>query len=161
MTSTHRRATPGAGTAFSRGRTTLAARRRSRGFKRVELLVALAIAATVAFPAFSASFGSSADGHGGARANAQLALAELASLQAQYFLNHKRYTDDLDAVGFGSQRAATSGGHYALQMELPDEACPAGFCYVLSAVPQGRQADDACGTLSLTSDGDKLPAGCW
>lgn len=150
-----------AGTAFPIRHNTIAARRHSLGFKRVEFLVALAVAAMLAFPAFSASFGSSGDRHKGARASAQLALSELASLQEQYFVNHKRFTDDLDAVGFGNERASTSGGHYTLRVELPDEACPEGYCYVLSAVPKGRQVEDDCGTLSLTSDGDKLPAGCW
>ena len=33
--------------------------------------------------------------------------------------------------------------------------------YTLSAVPVGGQADDDCGTLTLTNAGVRAPAGCW
>lgn len=161
MTSKRRTNIRRQGTALLNGRNALSNRRRSRGISRVGFVVALTVAATLALPAFSASFGSSGDHHQSARANAQLALSELASFQEQYFLNHKRYTDDLDAVRFGLERTSSSDGGYAFSVELPEGACPVGYCYVLNAVPRGRQAGDECGILSLNSDGEKLPAGCW
>lgn len=139
----------------------LGARRRAKGFKLVELVAVLAIASTVGVSAVSASYDSSGDVDA-ARANAQLAMAEIASLEEQYFLNNKRYTEDLRAIGLPADTATTPGGHYALTVEFPKaDACPTGFCYIVSAVPQGPQAGDDCGTLSLTSDGTRLPAGCW
>ena len=33
--------------------------------------------------------------------------------------------------------------------------------YTVSAVPIGAQADDTCGTLTLTNAGVRAPAGCW
>lgn len=138
-----------------------AAPRRCHGFKLIELAVVLAIASTLGFTAVSASSGSSSKATQGARATAQSALADIAVLEEQYFLNHKRYTGDLGIKGLGVASATTPGEHYSIRVELPEDLCPAGFCYIVSAVPQGRQADDECGTLSLTSDGSKLPAGCW
>lgn len=137
----------------------LGARRRSGGFKLVEFVAVLAIACTVGVSAVSASYDSSGEGP---RASAQLAMAEIASLEEQHFLNKRRYTRDLTEMGLAAEDATTPGGHYALRVDFPaPDACPTGFCYIVRAVPQGGQAEDGCGTLSLTSDGEKLPAGCW
>lgn len=149
------------GTTFLGGRGRIGARHRSKGFKLVELVAVLAIASTVGVSAVSAAYDSSDDSRRGPRANAQLAMAEIAALQEQYFLHNKRYSQHLDARGLDVASISTPGGHYTLKVDFPAGACPTGYCYVLSAVPQGAQAADACGTLSLTSDGAKLPAGCW
>ena len=147
------------GTSFLRSG--IGARGRNKGFKLVEFVAVLAIASTVGVSAVSASYDSSADSRQGPRANAQLALAEAAALEEQYFLLNKRYTQHLGAQGLDIENTTTPGGHYTLRVDMPADACPAGYCYILSAVPQGVQAEDECGTLSLTSDGTKLPAGCW
>ena len=148
-------------TSFPRSRNRLGTPRRCHGFKLVEFVAVLAIASTLGIAAISTSYGSSGGPRQGPRANAQTALAEIAVLEDQYFLNYKRYTQRLDATGLGVESTMTPGGHYALRAELPPDACPVGYCYILSAVPQGAQADDECGTLTLTSDGTMLPAGCW
>lgn len=132
-----------------------------RGFKLLELMAVLLIASTVGVTAVSASYGSADDRRQVQRANAQYALSEIALLEEEYFLRNKRYTQHLGATGLGVEKTATPGGHYQLRVELPGDACPAGYCYVISAVPQGEQASDECGILKLTSDGTKLPAGCW
>ena len=119
------------------------------------------IASTLGISAVSASYGSSGEPRQGQRANAQAALAEMAVLEEQYFLNNKRYTGHLGSKGLGVDSTMTAGERYTLRVELPAQACPAGYCYILSAVPQGEQAGDECGTLTLSSDGTKLPAGCW
>ena len=121
----------------------------------------LAIASTLGISAVSASYGSSGESRQGPRASAQTALADIALQQEQYFLHNKRYTGDLGAKGLDVETTMTPGDHYALRVELPADSCPAGYCYILTAVPQAAQADDECGTLTLTSDGAKLPAGCW
>ncbi len=134
---------------------------RCRGFKLLEFLAVLVIASTLGVTAVSASYGPSSGGLQAQRANAQYALAEIALLQEEYYLRNKRYTRHLGSAGLDVDTATTSGGHYRLRVELPEDACPAGYCYVLSAVPQGAQAGDECGTLKLTSDGTRLPAACW
>ncbi len=148
-------------TSFLGSRDRFGSPRLCRGFKLVEFVVVLAIASTLGITAVSASYGSSSGSRQGPRVNAQTALAEIAAREAQYFLNNKRYTRDLGSKGLGVESTTTPGGHYALRVELPPGACPVGYCYILSAVPQGAQTGDDCGTLSLTSDGTKLPAGCW
>ncbi len=148
-------------TSFLRSRDRIGSPRRCRGFKLVEFVAVLAIASTLGITAVSASYGSSSGPRQGQRASAQTALAEIAAREAQYFLNNKRYTGNLGSKGLGVESTITPGGHYALRVDLPPDACPVGYCYILSAVPQGAQAGDECGTLTMTSDGTKLPAGCW
>lgn len=134
---------------------------RRRGFKLLEFLAVLVIASTLGVTAVSAAYGPSSGERQAQRANAQYALAEIALLQEEYFLLNKRYTRHLGSTGLDVDTTTSSGGHYRLRVELPEDACPAGYCYVLSAVPQGAQAGDECGVLKLTSDGTRLPAGCW
>lgn len=148
-------------TSFLRSRCGNGTPRRCHGFKLVELAAVLAIASTLGFTVVSASYGSSSEPRQGHRATAQTALAEIAVLEEQYFLNNKRYTGHLGPKGLGVESTVTPGDHYSIRVELPEDLCPVGFCYIASAVPQGAQADDECGTLTLTSDGTKLPAGCW
>ncbi len=153
-------------TSFLRSRNRLGTPRRCHGFKLVEFVAVLAIASTLGITAVSASYGSSGGSRQGQSANAQTALAqtalaEIAALEEQYFLNNKRYTRHLGSKGLGVDSTMTPGGHYALRVELPADACPVGYCYILSAVPQDAKAGNECGTLTLTSDGTKLPAGCW
>ncbi len=148
-------------TSFLGSRDRFGSPRRCRGFKLVEFAAVLAIAGTLGITAVSASYGSSSGPRQGQRAIAQTALAEIAARQGQYFLNNKRYTGNLGSKGLGLESTTTPGGHYALRAELPPDACPIGYCYILSAVAQGARAGDECGTLTLTSDGTKLPAGCW
>ena len=148
-------------TSFLRLRDRIGSPRRCRGFKLVEFVAVLAIAGTLGVTVVSASYGSSNGPRQGQRVNAQTALAEIAAREAQYFLNNKRYTGNLGSKGLGGESTITPGGHYALRVDLPPDACPMGYCYILSAVPQGAQAGDECGTLTMTSDGTKLPAGCW
>lgn len=149
------------GISFPRSGKGICASRRNKGFKLIEFVVVIAIASTVGVSAVSASYDSSDDSRQGPRANAQVALAEAAAREEQYFLLNKRYTRHLDSQGLDLEDTTTPGGHYALRVDMPADACPTGYCYILSAVPQGVQAEDECGTLSLTSDGTKLPAGCW
>ncbi len=161
MTTKGLRASQTVRTLCLRPRNGIGAPRRCHGFKLVEFVAVLAIASTIGITAISASYGSSSDTRAGQRVNAQIALAKIAALEEQYFLNNKRYTRHLDSKGLDVESTTTPGGHYALRVELPPDACPVGYCYILSAVPQGAQVDDKCGTLTLTSDGTKLPAGCW
>ncbi len=161
MTTKGRNASQTGRTSFLRSRDRIGSPRRCRGFKLVEFVAVLAIASTLGITAVSASYGSSNGPRQGQRVNAQTALAEIAAREAQYFLNNKRYTGNLGSKGLGVESTITPGGHYALRVDLPPDACPVGYCYILSAVPQGAQAGDECGTLTMTSDGTKLPAGCW
>ena len=137
-----------------------ASNRRCRGFKLVEFVAVLAIASTVGITAVSA-YGRSSDSKQGRHATARAALAEIAVLQEQYFLNNRRYSEHLGSKGLGLESAETPDGHYSLRVELPADACPRGFCYIISAKARDAELGDECSTLTLTSDGTRLPAQCW
>lgn len=121
----------------------------------IELMVVVAVVAilaAIAYPGYQSYLLRSR------RAAALAALEQAASQQEQFFLNNRTYTteiaDDLRIPG------STEGGHYLLSAEAG--ACgDINVCYQLEAEPQGAQAEDTCGVLSLTSEGQRLPAGCW
>ena len=131
--------------------------RGNRGFTLVELLVAMVVMgiitsiAMVSYRTFAVE---------SRRTTATTALSDAASRQEQFFLNNKTYTT---TVGAGGLNVSTTvdGGYYVLSVVTPTAACPVTRCWVMQAAPQGTQNEDSCGTLSYSSDGDRLPAGCW
>ena len=148
------------GTSFPRARFLSPVLHRCQGFKLIEFVAVLAIASTVGITAVSA-YGPSSDSKKGRHAAAQAAMAEIAVLQEEYFLNNRRYIEQLGSEGLGLESAETPDGHYALRVEMPADACPRGFCYIISAKARDARAGDECGMLTLTSDGTKLPKQCW
>lgn len=138
-----------------------------RGFTLIELMVVVvivALLATVAYPSFMEQIRRSG------RAEARAALMEARAREEQYFLDNKAYTADrsllrlqLAATGSGSStKFLTESGKYNIQIVCSSN-CAA---YTLSAIPQGAQAQDRCGTLGLNSEGVKSATGtnageCW
>ena len=94
------------------------------------------------------------------RAEGQQAMVDAASRQEQFSLDSKTYTTIVGAGGL-NLNATTQGGYYQLSVQAATLACAITSCYVVVGVPQGTQANDSCGTLTLSSEGDRLPAGCW
>jgi Tfp pilus assembly protein PilE len=133
---------------------------RCRGASLVKLMGSLATAGVVWMTVISSSYGSLGDSAQAQRARTQAELAQIAVLQEQFFLNNGRYTQRLGAEGLNLDRAIAADQQYTLRVDFPTASCPTGYCYVLRAIPKGDQVDE-CGTLSLGSDGTKLPAGCW
>ncbi len=138
----------------------------SRGFTLMELIAAVAIVgilAAIAVPSYS---GFVARGN---RAVAQRALSELATLQEQYFLRHRRYATAAqllgDSAGYsvdrrGNRTTVTANQIYAITMTGTNN-------YVLTATaPTGSsqaKRDPDCLTLSLSATGTRTatkPA-CW
>jgi len=129
--------------------------RAGRGITLIELMIVVAVVAIlagIAYPSYESYILRSR------RAAALAALEQIASQQEQYFMNTRTYTTDIANDLRLSEE--TEGGHYALTAEAGD-CGDIALCYTLGAAPQGGQADDACATLSLTSTGQRLPAGCW
>lgn len=118
------------------------------------VVVIVAILATVAFPSYQSHMRKAR------RSNAEGALMDAASRQEQFFLDNRTYTTTIGGGGLNMQ-PTTEGGHYALAVDAATAACPINRCYSLRATPQGAQAADTCGVLTLASGGDKGPAGCW
>ncbi len=124
---------------------------RSMGFSMIELMIAIVVL-TILLVTAVASYRNQ-----GLRANRTNAIDELlrqAAFQQRQFSNNNQYT----AVG----NFLTDNGGYQIQTAVP----AGGATYVLSAVPQGNQANDSCGTLSINNVGQKTSTigddkQCW
>jgi type IV pilus assembly protein PilE len=130
---------------------------RCGGFTLVELVVAMVIMAIISSVALASYRSFSLESR---RATATTALSDAASRQEQFYLNNKRYTTSLGDDGLNVP-ALVDGGYYQIGIVAATAACPIARCWVMRAVPQGTQAEDSCGTLTYTSEGDRTPAECW
>ena len=122
------------------------------GFTLVELMITVAIVgilASIAIPSYQDSVMKSR------RADAKAALLGLANTMERNFTTTNSY------VGV----TPTNTDYYTITITA------AASSYTLSAAPAGAQANDSCGTLTLTHTGVKCPsdnstcashtAGCW
>jgi type IV pilus assembly protein PilE len=128
-----------------------------RGITLIELMIAVlivAILAGVAVPVYQNYVQESR------RATAHAALADASARQEQFSLDNRTYTATVGSGGL-NMSTTTDGGHYVIAVTAATAGCPISQCYVMTASPQGAQTDDSCGTLSLDSTGNRLPAGCW
>ncbi len=128
-----------------------------RGFSILELMIVVAIAvviAAIAIPSYQEQARKSR------RAAATAALIDASSRQEQFFLDNKTYTTSIIAGGL-NMAAVIESGTYALSVDAPTGACPVDRCYRVRATPQGVQAGDKCGALSIDSDRVKSPNNCW
>jgi type IV pilus assembly protein PilE len=131
---------------------------RARGFSLLELVVALAIVATLAAlaqPAYRRLLLRAQ------RTEAASALMQIAAMQERYHLQHQAYTTALEAAppaGLGLQPLSAEG-RYALAVTAADAN---GFMAVATA--RGSQAEDiTCSSFALDESGTKSSTGsdCW
>lgn len=122
--------------------------RQQKGFTLIELMVTVAIVgilASIAYPAYQDSVMKSR------RKDIEGALLDLANVMERYFTVNNTY------VGAPTPSSNT---YYTVTISASDASS-----YTLSAAPisTGPQANDACGTLTITNTGIKSPttAGCW
>ena len=131
---------------------------RPRGVTLIELmvvLVVLGILASIALPSYNTYV------QRGRRADAQMALLELAQSLERYFTLNNNYTSATLDSGVTS-RVST---YYTISFAA---SSPTATAYSLQAVPTSVQSADACGTLTLTSTGSRTAtksgasvSGCW
>jgi type IV pilus assembly protein PilE len=134
-----------------------------QGFTLVEILIALAIVgilAAIAVPAYQDSQLRAG------RADGKNALMQVASDQERFYNNG--FTYSTNAVPLATVPATTlvsRDGNYVVTVA----ACSGGTistCYIATATPQGTQAADDCGNLTITSTGVRAASGgtvadCW
>lgn len=131
---------------------------RIRGLTLIELIVTVAIIsilAAIAVPSYGHYVGKSR------RAEAKEALFSLAGGLERYYADNRTYTGATVAGILGTSTSAH--GYYTLS--LPSLTANA---YTIMAQPGGAQADDACGSFTMTSTGIKAVQGgslstakCW
>ncbi|MBS0451672.1 MAG: type IV pilin protein [Proteobacteria bacterium] len=136
-------------------------RRPGRAFTLIEMLIVLvlvAILASVALPSYNAYL-----------RRAHRAKARSALLQAAHRLEREATASGSFAnAEVPEALSSVPGGQYAISRQPPLDAVDAASRFMLRATPQGAQADDACGTFTLSSTGERglqgnqaKVADCW
>lgn len=140
--------------------------KKRNGFTLVELMIALAIAsilAAIAYPSYQDSVRKSR------RADCEGALVGFASAMERYFTTNNVYTGagpagaDTGAPTVYFTQCPVGGGTPSYNLTI--QAATA-TTYTLQAAPINAQANDACGTLSLSQANVKTASGgtvasCW
>lgn len=128
-----------------------------QGFTLIELMVTVAIIgilAAIAMPSYQQYVVR------GNRAAAQAAMMDIANRQQQLLLANRSYATHTDASWTNTGYALPDEirGKYNYSITLGAGAAPS-YTITFSPVSPGPQAND--GSLSLTSEGVKSPAGKW
>lgn len=140
------------------------------GITLIELMVVVAIVgilAAVAFPSYQAYTQKTK------RTIAKATLAEIASKQETYQLNHKRFATTLAALGYpgdptfidtdkGLSASTSAQAVYSIAFSA---ATTRAFTVTATAV-QGQAKDTGCATFSLANTGNQTATGsaaddCW
>ena len=119
-------------------------RRSANGFTLIELMVVVAVVAilaAIALPSYQDSVRKSR------RAQAKADLVELAQLAERYRTVNRTY--ETWPLAFDTS-PRTGTAHY--RIDLDDEGAAT---FTLTAVPNGAQANDACGTLVINQAGQR------
>jgi len=121
--------------------------RSHRGFTLIELMITVAVVAilaAIAYPAYTKYV------QRGYRSEGIVMLNEAVARMERYYAQNNDYgAANLTALGYSSATPSSPAGKYQLNMTATSTT------YSFQAVPQGQQANDGCGTLTITQDGNK------
>ena len=124
----------------------------AKGFTLLELMIGLAVIAilsTIAYPLYTSYV---RKGH---RTAAQTSLMELAARQASWRITHTSYGDMSYIIGLSPSIADPSSRYYSFSVTAT------ATTFSLSAIPQGGQSTDDCGSLSMSQNLSGSPSECW
>lgn len=131
----------------------------AKGFTLIELMIVvavIAILAAVAYPSYVEQVRKSR------RAQAKADLVEYAQLAERSHTTNNTYANFRFSGGATTAQSPREGGtaHYVVTVQA------AQGTFTLTATPQGDQAKDKCGTLSINQAGVKTAsastvAACW
>ena len=122
------------------------------GFTLIELIAALAIAATLAAIAIPLYSQQVKKGH---RTNIQTSMMDLSVRQTSWRANHTSYGTLSDLIGLSPSISDPTNSYYAIAVTATTTS------FSITATPQGSQAADGCGTMSLNQSLSGTPANCW
>lgn len=128
--------------------------KKQQGFTLIELMIAVAIAGTlasIAYPSYAKYIQKAK------RAQAQAALMSMASAMEQWRVeNNNNYLGAKDAttekILIFANSVPTDGGTKTYTLSIP---ALNQTSYTLMATPEGAQLNDECGSLTLNSAGKK------
>src|SRR5690606_29186215 len=136
-----------------------AAMAHARGFTLIELMIVVAVVAilaAVAYPSYNDQVRKSR------RAQAKADLVEYAQMAERSHTTNNTYANFVFSNGSTTIQSPREGGteRYAISFQGDQSR------FTITAVPQGAQAEDKCGTLTVNQAGVKTPAeattsGCW
>ncbi len=128
----------------------------THGYTLVELLMAIVILGVVVTFAYPSYQSYALRIH---RTEARVAMMDVADRMHLYYFENKTYTDDLNALGLGTDPYITENGNYSIDVEDnggSGGACPIAICFELVAPAIGRQAMDTdCAEFRLHAAGDR------
>lgn len=135
--------------------------RKVMGFTLIELMITvavIAVLAAIAYPSYTNQVRKSK------RAAAKAELVEYAQrAERQHTLNNS-YTNFTFVENDGTTIASPRDGSTAMYQVT--FVAPTANTFTITAVPEGDQAEDPCGTISVNQAGVKTPANtsaldCW
>lgn len=133
-------------------------RKRLTGFTLVELMITITvitILVAIGYPMYQEQVYKSR------RAAARGSLLELAQFMERNYTEANRYdklADDITDVSLPFLSSPKEGGTAYYDLSLANLTANN---YEIRAVPTSVQAEDDCGTLSLSSSGLRDPSDCW